>query len=217
MRYYDNVEEVRRRLVGGIVIYRNEPVFVVEAAAIKGSKARYGVCIRNLPGQDRSWKIALDDPELNYRSMRVGFMNINGDVLRAVRYPQRSVAQSVGAHNCTIYTLDGKNLRNYREPTGQLIPAQNFVQLLQQHQEAVDSVSGRFPDMVTARKEVETGRVKARAFHYDWAYALAYGAPVLWYKSQAVGLTLDPRKIFKLENRLSYLKESLEEIGIHVS
>lgn len=213
MRYYDTVEEVRRRLVDGIVLYRGEPVFAFEGATTKESKVKYAVHIRSLPGQEKSWKIPLDDPELNFRQFRLGFINTAyGEVLRAVRYPQRSVQQSCTDNNTVLETLGTRN--RVRRPGADIL--ETFTGLLRFDTVAVDSVAGRYPTMAEARAAVERKEVKSKAFHRDWCYQMNMGIPALWYKHQGVGITLDPRSVLRLDDKLAFLKEPLQEIGIRV-
>lgn len=214
MRYYDTVEEVRRRLVGGIVMYRGEPVYAVEGATAKESKAKYAVHVRNLPGQEKSWKVSLDDPELNFRQVPLGFLNTqDGDVLRAVRYPQRGVQQACTDNNTVLESLGTKERVRSRDRARW----ETFVGLLRYDTTAVDSLAGRYPSMEEARTLVATEKSRSVAFHRDWCYQMVMGVPALWYKQQSVGITLDPRSVFKLPGKLSFLKEPLQEIGIRVT
>lgn len=215
MRYYDTVEEVRRRLEGGVILYRGEPVYVVGGATARESKAKYAVNIRNLPGQDKSWRVALDDPDLNFRQIRLGFVNTqDGLVLRAMRYPQRGVQQSCTDNNTMLEVLGTRERLRRRGREGMW---ETFLGLLRADQTAVDSLAGRYPSMTEARQSVEREEVKAKAFHPDWCYQMVMGVPALWYKQQSVGITLDPRSVFRLPSKLLFLKEPLQEIGIKVS
>ena len=213
MRFYDSADEVRRRLQNGIILYRGEPVVVLEACSVKGSKTKYGVVIRDCPTGERSWKIPLDDPDLNYRQIRTGFVNYRGEAYRIIRWPQRSVQQSLSRNNCSIERLGEENGRRRRGG----VALEVDIVTLTKEQSVVDCMAGRFPSMSEARDMVSEGKVESVAFHYDWCYQRVMGAPAIWYKTRPVGLTLDPKSILKLEPHNMFLKEPLQEIGLRVS
>jgi hypothetical protein len=209
MRYYDSRDEVHRRLSNGIIFYKGEPVEVVEGIALKGSKAKFGVYVRNLPDRDKSWKVGLDDPDLNFRDMKIGYINTADSVRRILRSPQRTVQQSLNESNCYVLAIVPEEEKKIRYGDRDTI-----LTLTKLHPTAVESLAGRYPTLKEARKAVEDGEAKARAFHRDFCFVRIMGVPALWYKLKPVGLTLDPKSLLKYNENTNFLKELLAEHGI---
>ncbi len=203
MRYYDSLDDIQRRLGNTIVLYKKVPIYVVQAASQRDKKL--GLNYYDLPAGAASGElkgVCIDDPDLNYLRLRVGFINYKDTARRLIRVPMRGIIQ--GLHSETTRPLALENGRYMNESIYDLF----------REQQVCDTFCGKFPTIKEAKRRVESNEYSSCAFHWDWAWTRTLGHPVLVYKDNAIGLLLDESRPIKLEPKLRYLKEAVEELGL---
>lgn len=204
-KYYDNIDDVKSKLVGTIVYYDGVPV-VVKAADFHPEGGFGVITSTHLVGRTTVMR-KIDDPLLNYMKFNLGYSNNNHGAVWWYRVPQRQYRQGLKAEQMR-YTCSERSLN----------PGYNF--------QATESINrmllNKYPDIDTIEKKFRDNEVNTvMAFHKNFAmsYDRIHDDMVVEYKGQLIGCIAKEfgrdQPTFKLMNEYIHLNESLKEaVGV---
>jgi hypothetical protein len=93
--YNGDLEQIRLRLQGTVIMYDSRPVIVSQIAADK-------IGLAFLPTMRDVFFVPFDDPKLNIREFRLGYVNVNRSAMYVQRFPGRQQRQGLCGANVKL-------------------------------------------------------------------------------------------------------------------
>jgi hypothetical protein len=221
---YETVEEVRQKLVGSVIMFDNQPVFVQSSDSDDNG---INITIDCLPLNRKSPsrnKVYIEDPKIDFRSLgtRLGFINMvdpsgnyTEDVVYSSRVPIRQSKQGLDERTVAFRQINS----NYKV---------NVFSSAVSREGLNNTLMNKFPSPKEAYDYImNTPNVVAKAFHRKYVVAKAFhrkyslfydkiSPPFLIYRNEKVGYTEDGIT-FKLPKSKDFLTEELSDmIGVKV-
>lgn len=203
---YETAEEVRFRLENTVVLYDGRPVWITrvrDPEPADGEIAR--VYFNELPlraNRQEETRKFLSSRKFDLSPFKMGYMNLDGDVVFLSRTPVRQNRQGLSAGSCTISDVTGQ--RNREHGFGQIIDRQEFV----------DMVMSNYPSFKEASDMIRDG---ATGVALSNQYALRrdgdLGIIYLYNRFTKVAAGF-PGEILRLPKKNAFLKEQLAELKI---
>lgn len=199
---YDTLEQATLRLKGTVVMYDGRPAMVLDAFEEK--KGTIGVNITPLPKKRDNIKVSLDDPKLDIREFKLGYVNAFNHAGYLTRLAGRQQRQGLCQGNCKV---DDEFFRHTRH---------NFADLANRP-EFADALSGIYPKF---EKCVDSliGNPDMRSMAFCRRFAL-YRDPELGYfelRYRGHRVAWGDPNAFNLPSEFSYLTEVIREQGIAI-
>lgn len=217
MLFYDSLEQTRMRLANSVVTTEDGRAFFVRDAHQKrGSKKIqisgqfYPLFLKKGETEGEAWTFEVDDPAVNFRLFRVGYINADrsvfpsrghqgqGQALYVVRDTTRQQLQGLTRRSCTI---SGNPINDA------LFMSSCFENMLM----------NRYPTPEEASRLMSEDGWTSCAVSRDFAIGTdpKYpGLKTLMYRDDAIGLALGKNKVtFQVDTDKRYLKEVLELSG----
>jgi hypothetical protein len=212
---YENVNDAQMRLVGTVVLYDGEPVYITDIRQ-KGEGDPKGDIFRvyaePLPykgrGQSEQMRKFISSKKFDMAPFPMGFMNRGGEATYLHRSAKKQ--QKQGLSNATLSVINLSAIQTLVKGGG----AVRFEHLIT-YQEFLDCIKGKYPSIKEATELVSSGKAESVAF--SRAFALCRdpsleGLIYLFHKQDKVGFIMDGK--LKLNKAARCLKESLQEVGI---
>lgn len=198
-KYYDNLDDVKSKLVGTIVYYDGTPVIVKSAEVDEGELA---VQITNhLSARGTSIK-KITDPLLNYMKFNLGYANYSHGAVWWYRVPHRQYRQGL-KHEQMRYSISERALN-----PGHTFQAGNSVN---------EMLLNKYPSIETIEEKIRDSATPVMAFHKNFAMSWdrVHKDMIVEYKGQIIGC-MSGHHEFKLMDEYNHLQESLMEVvGVH--
>lgn len=197
MILYDNLDDVKAKLIGTYVYYKGEVAYVKDA---KGTAKGYSIAIQEYEQPKLKW-IMLDDPEFNYTRYNLGYVNYGSDVAWWCRIPAKQYQQGLRPNQMKCVTGD-KNL--------------DFMPQIQFSGPTVRMLKDDYPSLDQVVEPLRIGYVRSMAFHRNFAVSWdrIHEDFLLEYKGRIIGHMKDESQV-KLLGEFDYLKESVNEVLQH--
>ena len=202
-KHYDNLEDVKSKLVGTIVYYDDVPV-VVKAADLYPEDGSLAVVITNhLAARGTSIR-KIDDPLLNYMKFNLGYANYAHGAVWWYRMPHRQYRQGLKNEQMR-YSISERGMN-----PGHSFQAGNSVN---------EMLLNKYPSIETIEeklKDADRDHSIVMAFHKNFAmsYDKIHKDMIVEYKGSVIGCMSDKREI-KLLDEYNHLNESLREaVGV---
>ena len=200
---YDTQEQAAMRLQGTVITYRDKAVWVREVYNKDGKPHIYAqpFPIRSHLGkqvpikEEAMLRLPADDPELNFRLFRLGYLNdaTRHTAFYVTRQPRRQQGQGLG-HGVLNNIHDGTFWTQAFE----------------------DMLFGKYPTPASAQDMLQSGEWYKVAISRDFAVARDddfSSLMKLYYRDAPVGISLSNSK-FELAPKFSFLKEVASENNI---
>ena len=201
MLLYDNFDDCKSKLLGTIIYYKGQAVYVKDIQPEPDPTGTFYV--------DYSLKIAhvdkrgmtdvkLSDPDLNFMEYQLGYANFQGTALYWYRKPVKQYKQGLKAEQLN-YKIANPNHVLHEHPF-------SF------NRSVINMLEGRYPSIEGAKDLLKAGAAGVLAFHKDFAFAYndVFEAYELEYKGVKIGHTADLVNV-NLTDKYAYVKEALME------
>ena len=212
---YESLEEAQMRLVGSVVSYDGEPVYIraVEAVAPGDPKPDiFRVYAKPLPlVNDRGdedpaqFRKFISSRKFDFSTPRLGwFVGDKGRLYFASRAPLRQQRQGLSQNNLGINDVRGMGGMNFNRA----LACQGFVDMLKGVVHDFDHSYGLM---------VRDPELSGVALNYEFALIRDDDLPeliYLYHKMNKVGFIAQGRTVLK--NNVQYLRESLLEVGLRI-
>lgn len=221
---YESLEEVKHRLAGTVVLYNKEPVYLRDVCS-ENEDGKYGefVVLFKLPGMKEHFFVDKDDARLEYKRIRLGYVNGRYTALYIVRTPARRFKQGLTKDNIFIFTPKD-SLKNGDEDLGALdysdishltiTPPQSSVSWdkLYRTKAFYNMIMGEYPSVAECLEKLkENKKVLSQAFTKCFAISKnSLELTTLLYKGDVVGYS-EYKDRFKIPKDKFWLREVLEE------
>lgn len=202
MLLYDNVDDLKSKLVGTIIYYKDEPVYVRDANVLEadgaGNPTNYYLKLAFIDRRNHQ-TVNLADPGLNYQQFKIGYCNINGIAVYWFRKAVKQYRQGLKSDQLH-YSISNPRL--------------NMGFELQFSRPVVQMLSGIYPSVDEAI-EVLQGDVGVSNIAFNRHFAMSFDAVhkdyILEYKGTYVAHSPNMKNITFINN-FGYVKESLMEV-----
>lgn len=193
MLLYDNLEDVRSKLLGTYVYYEGKAVLVKDIGEV--TPGTYMLTI--VPPNGRSRKnCLLDDPNLNYMRYNLGYSNHGHSAAWWYRMPLKQYRQGLKNEQMRLYASKDEYL--HRVEFGFNKPI-------------TDMLEGVYPKFEEIEKPLKDKNAEVIAFHKDFAasWDAIHRDMVLEYKGKSIGCF--KKNDFELMEEFQHLTEALKE------
>ena len=204
MLVYDTLEQARMRLRQAVITYRDQAVFVFEVQQ-PSPKSPIQLSLRPYPLDVHSSKrppdlvVDIDDPDLNFRIFRVGYINDRRSKNTAflTRHTRRQQTQGLSVPHLT---------------GGEMLDHLAF-----NSKEFEDMLFGRYPTVDEALRMINDDQWMAVGISHNFALARDMDIKLLrslLYRGRRVGVSLGSKfSEFLVDKKDEYLKEVLQDAG----
>lgn len=213
---YETQEEVRLRLEGSVVLYKEKPVYITrcsfpEEEDKKGEIARvyfmplpYGKRLKKgerQPGETRKF---LSSKNFDLAPFRMGYFNYKGRAYFASRAPVRQYKQGLTGKTCSIKGIKGR-------PADDI----NFDMMIKTDGFA-DMVAGNYPTFAEIGELLGDEEQSSVAISRSFAFEIDHDLDSLFllHKGVRCGLALRDDKALRIPEKYRFLREEMEECGI---
>ena len=150
---YQNAGEADMRLRGCVVLYDNIPVCIERCA--KADNGKIQLTAFEVGNLGNYLRFNLDDPKLNYRNIKLGFMlsNLTGRAYYVVRMPIRRYKQGLSKENTRfklVHTL-GQNKPDRGYTLSSAIKDKGFASLLRGEKQDIQEILEAMRDQCGVR------------------------------------------------------------------
>jgi hypothetical protein len=222
---YERVEDARMRLRGTVVLYKGEPVKIIEVKEGEGKDDIVRVLFKPLPlgadeapkkmGKiDRAFDLAMGEAKAEQRKyisskhfdiapFRMGYVNSKAGAFYCSRVPGRLQKQGLCGEN-----FAAKN--NY----GKALGFDSFLFA----KETPAMVRGDYPSFAKTVKLLDQS--PSVAFHRDFSLVkdtVLADLIYLYHKAEKVGMYLVADNTVRLGDKFKCLRESLQECGLKIA
>lgn len=208
---YDSVEEAINRLCNTVVAYDSKPVFIVDVS-FDGAIKVYYKALPSYRMPNHHDGISLDDPLLNFRKFKLGYMNCKKNCFYVYRIPIRKYQQGLNKQNTLIENLrDADELDNFDynlNTFNNVIRFAGFAKMFE----------GNYPSIKQTLDLLDVDRnKKSVAFSRNFAlFKDKTGVLFLQHRNERVGhLNTDSGKV-SLGPNYKYLRGKLQRNGVDV-
>lgn len=200
---YETLDEARRRLCETIVMYDGEPHMVRD---VSGNNARIKLYLRRTWDSHDLDPVYLDDPKLNYRDYRIGYINLDTEATFAARIPTRGhYKQGLYSGNMSFTKVRAPGGGTYCPEYNSIYMSLGFRSMLK----------GEYPSVRTAIERLTAINGPTTVAIHPW-FAVRYNSfrkdYELDYKGERVGYGKGTN--FELPEEYHYLKELTSKCGI---
>ena len=207
---YETVEEAKMRLVGTIVRYDGQPVYITAVSSVNdtaegGGKDIFRVYANPLPltrdaarGQEQFRKY-ISSKKFDLSPVKLGFINQGGRAIFVTRSTARQNQQGLNEANCLLTSLDG-------------LPSMSWSKLIYDVS-FLDGINGKYPSIQEALRRLR-GLDKSVAVSRDVALSMDEEIDLITvhYRDKRVGFCADDE--VKISRKFKYLKEAFQEINL---
>jgi hypothetical protein len=220
---YETVEEAEMRLVSTVVMYDGDPVYITKVGNARPGDPKEDILrvyahplpfdphklgdieARAAVKEKEEMRKFISSRKFDMKTIKMGFMNIKGELLYCSRKPARQFKQGVSNNTFVSQAITGG---------ARALNLVNAVGL----KEFADMLKGVYPTFDEAVRTMNKGKITGVAFHRQFALVRDPALPELLYlyhKSDKVGVIFGGNKII-LTKGMICLRESLQEIGLNV-
>ena len=201
---YDNLEDVKSKLLGTIVMYDGVPCHIKQvytAADYGNDEHEYWLATSNLGGRLVITR-GLTDPLFNFTKFNIGYANYKSAAVWWYRLPYKQYRQGLKADQFRYHASEkAAALGIFSFGTGK-----DIDQMLKAEYPGFEEVEK------TIKSQENGGLPIVQAFHKNFALShdRIHDDMILEYKGQLIGNIID-RKTFKLLSEYSHLNEVVQE------
>lgn len=195
---YDTAEDVRSRINNTVAFYKKRPVFIQHGNNALGEDRKLTVNLDDLISGERTREVHSSDEDLDVQAKPLGYVNLDGRVLYAMRAPIRKGIQCLHATNLYMYDLDGQITMSSGEH--KTIP---FGKMLMND----------YPSLNDALTEIELGYVQKMAFGRKLALRQTGKLIKLLYINKCIGVLNRRERTFAVPERLACYIPLLKQQG----
>ena len=198
-KHYDNIDDVKSKLVGTIVYYDGVPVIVKSADIYQDGELAVHIT-NSLSARTTSMR-KITDPLLNYMKFNLGYDNYNHGAAWWYRIPHRQYRQGLKNEQLRYSISDRAMNPGYQFNASKVID---------------DMLLNKYPHIEEIEKHLRDQERLCMAFHKNFAisYDRVHDDMILEYKGQVIGC-MSKMDEFKLMDEFTHLNESLKEaIGV---
>lgn len=194
---YDNIDDVKAKLVGTFVYYNGE-VHIVKDATLMANGESFQLMLSPKGGK-MIW-VPLSDPALNYTHYNLGYANYGEYAAWWCRMPAKQYQQGLKANQLRYYWT-------HKDVVYDFNPIFNFSEY------NIKMLRGEYPKFDDICPLISSGKVRSAAFHKDFAlrWDRIHEDYILDYKGRSVGHVVDKNQ-FKLMDEFQYLAETIKEV-----
>lgn len=201
MLLYDNLEDCRHKLVGTIIYYKGEAVFVKDVMVpdLDAEGAPTGYILRLSRRNTRSLEsVPLESPDLNYLHFKLGYANVRGFSPYFYRKPIKQYRQGLRQDQ-----LSWRLSSRYFADDGDIFRFSN---------ETCDMLEGKYPPLENCVEIIRRDLCTTMAFSPTFAlnYESVHNDYLIEYKGVKIGYSPD-LKNFNLDDKFTFVRESLME------
>lgn len=192
MLLYDNIEDVKTKLIGTYVYYDGKAMFCKDCSINEKEKFVIGLMAPN--ARNRKW-VELDDPKLNYMNFNLGYTNGMKWAVWWYRIPQRQYRQGL-RHDQVGMLASNDMFKHYAEL--------NF------NKPTFEMMENIYPKFEEIFKPLQDGHANIMAFHKDFAatWDKFHKDLIIEYKGTQFASF---KKDFEIVDEYAYLTEALKE------
>lgn len=212
MMLYQNAREANDRLKGCMIFYQGRPHIVQQAT---DNRRGPPVTLHLSPCFRGDWdglyiQVPLDSRDLNYTSMKLGYVNDGREAVYLMRRPVRRYRQGINGENLT------SSLYRFNPEVIYHTFAANRLSNLSR--EVAANLSGVYPAYEAAVEAVIEGDAWSRAFTRELAVeGDRLGFLTLCYKGERVAAKFREDANFRLPKRYHFLAETLEQERVSIT
>lgn len=201
MLLYDNLDDVKSKLLQTIIYHKGQTVYVksVEGELDPVTGVTYINYILKVQGLDKKGLVTvkLDDPDLNYMNFKLGYANLHGVAVYWFRKPVKQYKQGLRADQVQQRTSN---------------PNQFVAAEFQLNHQIAAMLEGKYPSIEHVREAVKLQNAGTVAFHPNFAvgYDDVHNDFILEYKANKIGHTPDFKNI-QIIDKFAFVRESLME------
>jgi len=200
---YDTLEQASLRLNQTVILIGGAPAYVAEVRHNRDGKINL-VYYTSIGRDAQPRDINVDDPSVDARGMRLGYVNDRRSTYFLARTPGRQQAQGLNRRNVYTYT-PGTD-----EPMG------NMFEDLRRNGSLYKALRGDYPTIEQCAEQLNAydSEVMSRAFHRHFALVRNdnFDFLELHYKNERIGY--GELNNFTLPSRYSYLTEMIKQSGV---
>ena len=200
---YDTLEQASLRLNGTVILIGGTPAYVAEVRHDREGK----IILVYFNSSDRNAvpkEIEANDPSVDPRNMRLGYVNDRRHTYFLARTPARQQAQGLNRRNVYTYTPGTE------EPMG------NMFEDLRRNGSLYKALRGEYPTIEQCAEQLNAydSEIVSRAFHRHFALVRNdnFDFLELHYKNERIGY--GDLNNFTLPSRYSYLTEMIKQSGV---
>lgn len=189
---YDTAGEANRRLAGTVVLRNGRPIYV------HGIVGNFEAVCLEMPFLAREVRVPLAD--LDYRNLRLGYVNYQGEALYLRRQPTRRYKQGLNSENVVIPPMKPGKKASWGTLT--------------KDAGVIDNLSGAYPTLPEAIRMLRSGKHISVAFDRNFAVEKSnLDLIFLMYRGEETGYS-ERGERFILPEKFTHLRESCVQCGI---
>jgi len=205
---YETSGEAQTRLCHTFFLYKENPVYCNGVVTDMNDDKTILLNLTFFPSGKETALIKLTDPDLKYRGLRLGYVNLPSGATYVTRYPTRKYKQG----------LNGDNIK-CTEPAEGKAPKPKFQDFCKSVA-FQDTLLGRYPTIAQAAERLRAqGDQKPASVAFHRWFALIpdnlRGDFMLEYRGRVVGFG-DLKYEFTCASEYSYLEDIIKQSGIKV-
>lgn len=195
MHVYDNIEDVKQKLMGTMCYYDNKAV-LVKNAFVDDENGKLMLSILNINNKTPKF-VPVDDPLLNYTEFNLGYVNFPGYSTWFCRIPRRQYHQGLKAEQMERHASNMSYILNSTFAFNS-----NVTKMME----------NIYPKFIDVEIGVKSGDATVIAFHRDFAASWdnVHKDLVIEYKGNQVGFRNEDGE-FKFMEGCDHLHEALKE------